>query len=199
MKLANFPLVISIFLMLVIPCAASAQITVTGDGVTLTYVSVDCAGASEVGIAVTGEGFTGQNLSVLNCASGGFTFAEDSTLTNSLAISDGDDVSIADTMKLTGTYNLFGDAAKAGDGTYSDGGSTSKWSASYADRIDAGSAIALLHVGSAIVGGDAAGNTKLYKCTTAGGVDIGALEKPCFADGLPGKVWDSTPRIYTVP
>lgn len=65
--------------------------------------------------------------------------------------------------------------------------------------IDSASPIEGLHSGSTIVGGDMAGNTKLYKCTSSGGVDIGAYERKCFSDGIPGKVWDSSPRIYTIP
>jgi hypothetical protein len=55
---------------------------------------------------------------------------EDVTITNSISYNLlGDDINIAATKTVTGTYNLFEDAAKAGAGTYSDGSSTTLWSA----------------------------------------------------------------------
>ena len=195
MKLANFPLFVSILLILAAPAWSAQLINVTGSGVELTYVDVDCAEENEVGVVVAGASFVGKNLSVQNCAGGAYAINETAALTNSIGISAGADITIAADKTLTGTYNLFGDAAKAGDGTYSDGGSTSLWSAAYADRIDAGVAIALLHVGKTIVGGDAAGILYLY----GAGIDIGAFERPKFLDGIPGKMWDATPKYYTVP
>lgn len=152
----------------------SAQlINVTGNDVTLTYVDVDCAGQNEVGITVAGTGFVGQQISIQNCVAGGFTFNETAALTNSLAISVGADITIAADKTVTGLNNLFEQAAKAGDGTYSDAGSTTLWSAAYADRIDVASAIVGLHTGSTIVGGDALGILRLY----GNGIDIGSFEK----------------------
>ena len=143
----------------------------------LTYVSVDCAGQNETGIVVAGTTFVGKNLSVQNCAGGGYTFNETATLTNSLAISAGDDITIANTKTVTGTYNLFGDAAKAGLGTYSDGGSTTLWSAAYADRKGNAVAINGLH---------STGNTD---------VDIGALEQGCVDSGEPNPLIFGRPKI----
>lgn len=194
MKLANYPLIISIFLLLVFPVYAAELINVTGDGVELTYVSVDCNGENEVGVTVAGATFVGQHLSVQNCAGGGFTFNETATLTNSLAISAGADITVALLKTVTGTYNLFGDAASAGLGTYTPDANT-KWSGAYADRIDTGTAIALLHVGSAIVGGDASGITSLRGY----GIDKGALEQPQSKDSIIGFPIFSDPIIYTVP
>ena len=195
MRLANFPLVVSILLLLAAPVYSAQLINVTGDGVELTYVYVDCNGENEIGITVAGASFVGKNISVQNCAGGAYAINETATLTNSIGISAGADVTIAADKTLTGTYNLFGDAAKAGDGTYSDGSSTSLWSAAYTDRIDAGAAIESLHTGKTIVGGDAAGVLYLF----GAGIDIGAYERPKFIDGIPGKMWDATPKYYTVP
>jgi hypothetical protein len=137
-RLANFPIVISILLLLVAPCFSAELINVTGNGVELTYVSVDCNNENEVGITVTGTGFVGLNISVQNCVAGGFVFNETGTLTNSRVFLIGNDITIASSKMVTGTYNLFGDAAKAGDGTYLDEGSTSKWSASEFVKPSAG-------------------------------------------------------------
>ena len=157
-------------------------VNVTGSGVELTYVSIDCAGENEGGLTIAGASFVGKHISVLNCIAAGIIVNETATLTNSLAISDGADVTIAADKTLTGTYNLFGDAAKAGAGTYSDGGSTSLWSAAYADRRDSGVVIEGLHDGTTIIGGDALGNTQLFKCdwSLLGLVDIGAVELACY-------------------
>ena len=166
---------IFILLLLVIPSISfSTQlINVTGNDVTLTYVDVNCADENEVGVIVAGTGFVGQHLSVQNCTAGGFTFNETATLTNSLAISVGADITIATDKTVTGLNNLFEQAAKAGDGTYSDAGSTTLWSATYADRIDAAVAIVGLHTGHSIVGGDSFGLLNLY----GDGIDIGSSEK----------------------
>ena len=201
MRLANFPLKVSKFLAVALllagPVYAAQLINVTGNGVELTYVSVDCAGANETGIVVAGTTFVGKQISVQNCAAGGFTFNESATLTNSLAISDGADITIANTKTVTGTYNLFGDAAKAGSGTYTPDANT-KWGAAYADRIDAGTAIAGLHTSGSnlITGGDAGGNGYLY----GNGVDIGANEVEQSIPAPPSKKikWKLT-KLYTVP
>jgi hypothetical protein len=55
---------------------------------------------------------------------------ESATLTNVIGYNTlGDDITIAATKTVIGTYNLFQDAAKAGAGTYSDGSSTTLWGA----------------------------------------------------------------------
>lgn len=141
MKFANCKtkqLLAAAFLLFAAPALAAELINVTGNGVELTYVSVDCNGENEVGITISGTGFVGKQLSSLNCAGGAYAFNEDATLSYSLGISVGDDLAIAAGKTVTGLNNLFGDAAKAGDGTYSDAGSTTLWSAAYADRLDAG-------------------------------------------------------------
>lgn len=171
---------------------AAQLINVTGNGVELTYVSVDCNNENETGVVVSGTGFVGKQIEVLNCAGGGFSFGASATLINSLALSAGADITVS-AGEVTGLNNLFGDAGEAGAGTYTS--ATTLFSSSYAARIDTGSAIALVHVGSDIVGGDACGNAKLFGL----GVDIGACEEAKFLDGLPAKVWDTNPEYYTVP
>jgi hypothetical protein len=69
--LVKFPLIVVLALgLFAAPCWAAQLINVTGNGVVMQYVSVDCAGANEIGIAVSGTTFTGNNISVHNCAGG---------------------------------------------------------------------------------------------------------------------------------
>lgn len=164
---------------------SSAQlINITGNGVELTYVDVDCSNENEIGIAVSGTDFVGQQISVQNCAAGGFKFDESATLKNSLAISTGDDITIAVDKTVAGTYNLFGDAAKAGAGTYSDAGTTSLWGAAYSARINAAEVIESLHSGTTIIGGDACGNTRLQGLPDIGGCEWLSAAKSWMQLGL---------------
>lgn len=66
--------------------------------------------------------------------------------------------------------------------------------------VDSGVAITGLHTGSTIVGGDAAGNMRLY----GSGIDMGAYERVKKLDGPPvlggaGIFIFETPKYYTVP
>lgn len=94
---------------------------------TYTYKLIDCQNVTDsVGVTVSAAGKV-QNFTVVNCPGGSFNFTESGTLTNSIGISTGNDITISSGKTVTGTYNIFGDVAKSGDGTYSDGSSTSKW------------------------------------------------------------------------
>lgn len=94
--------------------------TTISDTNTHSYVLVDCADAAgTLGIDVTGAA-TIQNYTVVRCPAGGFQFEESATLKNTVAVSTGNDITIAATKTVSGTSNLFNDAAKAGSGTYTD-------------------------------------------------------------------------------
>jgi hypothetical protein len=98
------------------------------DGGTYSYRVIDCMDApGQVGVMVTGAA-TIINFTVIRCPGGAFVFLESATLKNSIGISSGDDITIATTKTVTGTSNLFGDAAKAGTGTYTDISGT-QWNA----------------------------------------------------------------------
>jgi hypothetical protein len=194
----NFNLILFFIGILLFPVGALAQmVKVTGNNVALTYINIDCSSVNEVGMLVTGTGFIGQQLSAQNCVAGGFQFNESATLKNSLAISDGADITIATGKTVTGTYNLFGDVNTLG-AKYSDIGNTTFWSSTYDNRLDNGGVIIGLHSGRIVLGGDATGNTKLYKCRSSriGVVDIGSDEQRCLrdSDGLGSLI----PRYGTV-
>jgi len=98
------------------------------DANTHSYQLIDCANtAGQLGVDVTAA-TTLQNYTVVRCPAGAFQFEESATLTNSIGTSTSNDITIASGKTVTGTYNLFNDAAKAGSGTYSDAGNTTKWS-----------------------------------------------------------------------
>jgi hypothetical protein len=149
---------------------------VTADNVALNYSLIDCQDApGMLGIEVTGAAFVGQNLTVVRCPAGAYQFSESATLTNSIGISAGEDIRIATGKTVAGTYNLFDNAAKAGDGTYSDAGSTTKWSS---DPKFVGTADFRLSPGSpAINAGTPVGLTSDYAGNAIRGLpDIGAYE-----------------------
>lgn len=99
--------------------------TITANDVTLSYVLIDCEDAvGQIGLTISGTGFTGYNLTVVRCPGGGLVFNQDATLINSIVYSDGDDITISAGKTVTGDYNIFGDAGSAGAGTYTDGGNT---------------------------------------------------------------------------
>lgn len=94
---------------------------VTANDVTISYALIDCEDAvGQVGLTISGTGFIGNNITIVRCPGGGFVFNEDAALKNTIVYTDGDDISIAAGKTVTGTTNLFGDAAKAGAGTYTD-------------------------------------------------------------------------------
>ena len=139
MKLANFPLVFSrimaaaVFIMAGNAFAAETMVTITGTGVELTFVSIDCASAATTtGISVA-DGATGavlQGLEVKNCTTRGISAAETVGLSNSWVHDNQDDLDIAADKTVTASgKNVFDDAlAASGAGTYTDaGGVTSVW------------------------------------------------------------------------
>ena len=125
-------LLFTFILLLALPIFVEAQtykVTISGNNGTTSYVLVDCGDtAAQVGVRVTGTGNTLLNYTVVRCPGGAFQFDESATLKNSIGISTGDDITIATSKTVTSLNNLFGDSAKAGAGTYSDTGSTTKWS-----------------------------------------------------------------------
>ena len=139
MRLANFPLKVGsaaiaalIFLAGQVG-AAETMINITGTGVELTFVSVDCgSAATTTGIAVA-AGATGgvlQGLEVKNCTTRGISAAEDVALSNSWVHDNQDDLDIAADKTVTASgKNVFDDAlAASGAGTYTDGGGvTTTW------------------------------------------------------------------------
>lgn len=107
---------------------AEYGLTVSGSDNTLSYGLVDCADAADmIGVLVSGTGNTIRNYTVVRCPGGAFRFDESATLINSIGISAGPDITISSGKTVTGKNNLFGDATKTGDGTYSDVGSTTLW------------------------------------------------------------------------
>lgn len=139
MKLANFPLVVvSAFLAGALLLAGNAigaetMINITGTGVELTFVQVDCAGAATTTGIVVASGATGgilQGLEVKNCTTRGISAAETVGLSNSWVHDNDDDLDIAAGKTVTASgKNVFDDALAAkGDGTYTDaGGVTTTW------------------------------------------------------------------------
>lgn len=104
-------------------------LVVSGNNNTLSYGLVDCADTADMGgMLVTGTGNTIRNYTVARCPGGAFQFDESATLVNSIGVSSGPDITIAATKTVTAKNNIFGDAAKSGDGTYSDTGATTQWS-----------------------------------------------------------------------
>ena len=138
-RLANFPLKVSIALaalvLLAIPAlAAETMVNITGTGVQLTNVQVDCASAATTtGIAVAASATGGvlQGIEIKNCTTTGIAAAETVGLSNSWIHDNADDLDIAAGKTVTASgKNVFDDALAAkGDGTYTDaGGVTTTWS-----------------------------------------------------------------------
>ena len=140
MKLANYPLKVSMAAIAALILlagqvgAAETMVNITGTGVELTFVSVDCASvADSTGISVA-DGATGgslQGLEVKNCTTMGISAAETVGLSNSWIHDNADDLDIAADKTVTASgKNVFDDAAAAkGAGTYTDaGGITTTWS-----------------------------------------------------------------------
>jgi hypothetical protein len=120
----------------------------------------------------SGAGVIVQNVSVRDL---GMTINETSTITNSISWGTSADITINTGKTVTGTYNIFGDSAKSGAGTYSDGGSTSHWSW---DPLYTGATDLHLQAGSpAINFGTALGlTTDLEGYAISGNPDAGAYE-----------------------
>ena len=137
--LANFPLKVSmaalaaLILLAGLVCAAETMVNITGTGVTLTFVSVDCASAATttgISVAAGATGGSLQGLEVKNCTTRGISAAEDVALSNSWIHDNQDDLDIAAGKTVTASgKNVFDDAlADKGDGTYTDGeGVTTAW------------------------------------------------------------------------
>ncbi len=99
--------------------------TVSGADATLNLGVIDCQDdPGKLGLDITATGFTGNNLTIVRCPAGGIQAEESLTLNNTIAISSGNDITIAAGKTVTGTSNAFGDAAKAGLGIYTDTGGT---------------------------------------------------------------------------
>ena len=135
MKLANFPLVISIILLLFAPCfAAETMVNITGTGVVLSNVQIDCNSAVDttgLALAAAATGASIYNVEVKNCTTRGVSISEDiSVFSNNWVHDNDDDIDIAAGKTLTVTgKNVFDDAAAAkGDGTYTDAGVLTVWS-----------------------------------------------------------------------
>jgi hypothetical protein len=101
----------------------SYKVTIS-DTNTHSYGLVNCEN-SGAGIHITGAA-TLINYTVVSCPDGGIVASESCTIKNTIVKSSGDDITIASGKTVTGSYNLFGDAAKAGSGTYTD--VDTKWS-----------------------------------------------------------------------
>jgi hypothetical protein len=155
----------------------------------LNYALIDCQNtASAVGLTVPAglTGFVGNNLTVVRCPGGGFAFNESATLQNSIAISTGDDITIATGKTVTGTSNMFGDAAKAGAGTYTDVAGT-QWNAD--PLFVSTSDFHLQSTSPAINAGVDVGLTTDYTgrpLPVGAGFDMGALEYSAYPLGKIG-------------
>ena len=173
--------------------------TTISDSNTHSYNIVNCSNdidyyGTQVGLRVTGNA-TIQNYTVAGCAGGAYRFDESATLTNSIGISSGEDITIASGKTVTGIYNLFDNAAKSGSGTYSDGGSTTKWNS---DPKFVGTTDFRLQPSSpAINAGVDVGLTTDYAGNEIWeNVDIGAYEyQPLMTDTVTGRVftWPAVP------
>jgi len=125
----------------------------------------------EGGVSVITDGVTVNNFTV----TGTITANENCTIHNTIGYnSSGDSISIASGKTVTGQNNLFGDAAKSGDGTYTDSGGT-LWNA---DPLFRSATDYRLKAGSpAINAGTDVGLTTDYDGKPIRGVpDIGAYE-----------------------
>lgn len=101
--------------------------TTISDASTYSYGLIDCADFPGVlGVDVTGEA-TILNYDVVRCPAGSFQFEESATLKNSIGISEGADIIIANGKTVEASNNLFEDSEKSGSGTYSDAGLLTKW------------------------------------------------------------------------
>lgn len=108
---------------------AQAGIVLSGDSATVKMGLVDTSIFSISGASNTVLGLTVYDTNI--------EVDEDATITNVIGYNTlGNDITIAAAKTVTGTYNLFQDAAKAGAGTYSDGSSTSIWSSNPQFRTD---------------------------------------------------------------
>jgi hypothetical protein len=168
-------LLLALIVCLLCASNASAIIYCNGTGIDMHY-SVIRTGVSWSATA-TGT--------ISNCtiSEGGLWVDNDATVTNCIILSTGSvvtygsDVFIAAGKTVTGTYNLLGDAAKGGAGTYSDGGSTSLWSSNpfFVSTTD----FRLTPVSPAINTGTNIGSTFDYAANPVPqgvGTDIGAYE-----------------------
>jgi len=81
--------------------------------------------AIEIVTSATGNKI--QNCTIVNCDDNGLIAWESATVTNTIFWGNGGDININSGATITGTYNCVEDAAKTGDGTYSDVDSTTKW------------------------------------------------------------------------
>ncbi len=152
-------------------------LTISDTG-TYDYELIDCEDSvGAVGLTVTAAA-TILNATVVRCPGGAMSFTESATLKNSIGYGDGDDITIAAAKTVTGTANVFGDAAKAGTGTYTNVSGT-QWSTNPLFTNAAGGVFTLRSNSPAINRGtpvdldsDYAGNP----VPSGAGVDLGAYE-----------------------
>ena len=138
MKLAKYPLffgrlMAAAILLLAIPAfAAETLVNITGTGVELTFVQIDCASAAgTTGLSVAAGATLGSlnGIEVKNCTTRGVAVAESVAMSNSWVHDNQDDLDIAagKTVTVVGK-NVFDDSlADKGAGTYTDAGGLTLW------------------------------------------------------------------------
>jgi hypothetical protein len=152
---------------------------IIADTGTYDHELIDCGDTGgAVGLTVTAAA-TILNATVVRCPGGAFSFNESATLKNSIGYGDGDDITIAAGKTVSGTSNIFGDAAKAGAGTYTNVAGT-QWGTNPLFVNAAGGDFRLRPGSPAINAGVDVGLTSDYEGKTVpypGGLpDIGAYE-----------------------
>ena len=94
-------------------------------GVKLIYQDTNYCVSNQVPLQISTDGVTVNNCTVYGA---GIQANANATIKNTIGWNaSGDDITIASGKTVTGSYNLFGDSAKAGAGTYSDIGNTTGW------------------------------------------------------------------------
>lgn len=205
MRFANFPLVLNILaLCLASPAWCGPLINITGTGVTLGYVEVDCNNAASTsGVLVAASATTGTlyNLTIKNCTDIGLDANEDVTASNSYLHDNGDDIDIASGKTVTTAgANVIEDATGSqGDGTYTDGGAASIWSGTVANIKNAGTFMDGKH--NATGARDACG--RLLQPTSGKYIfqepAAGGCQPLTLLQGLPSKVWDVFTKTWERP
>lgn len=205
MRFANFPLkVIILALCLASPAWCGPLINITGTGVTLGYVEVDCGNAATttgVQVAAGATGGTLYNITAKNCTDIGLDADETVTVSNFYLHSNGDDIDVAAGKTLTTQgSNVIEDAVSShGSGTYTDAGDASIWSGTVADIKNAGTFMAGKH--DAAGARDACGRLLqpvsgryIFQDPAAGG-----CQPLTLLQGLPSKVWDVFSKTWERP
>jgi len=152
-------------------------LTVSGDSNSTYYDLIYDNG--DDGVHVSGASDTLYNLVVEGSGAAGFDVDEDTTIRNCIIRSStGDDMNIANGKTVTGGYNCFEDAAKAGDGTYTDTGSSTLFSTDPEFTDAAGDDFTIANTSPCINAGVDVGLTSDYAGNTVpiGTTDIGCYE-----------------------